>query len=110
MHSRKQIAVIVAALATTTSLVCGQAQPAAQSSSARGFAGLGRSGIRLRLPTSIGAPAPRSTDALPSRDFTQIDVPGATLTAAESINPQGNNIVGIYGDSNGSTHGFLLSN
>jgi hypothetical protein len=39
--------------------------------------------------------------------FTTIDIPGATLTDAEKINPRGD-IVGFY-VSAGLTHGFLLS-
>jgi uncharacterized membrane protein len=39
--------------------------------------------------------------------FTSIDVPAATFTNAQGINPQGD-IVGFYGNSQG-THGFLLS-
>ncbi|HEY7002433.1 MAG TPA: hypothetical protein VH330_11905 [Candidatus Udaeobacter sp.] len=51
----------------------------------------------------------------PARDsrhpttFTQIDVPGASLTIANSINPRGD-IVGPYFDSDGNGHSFLLSN
>ena len=41
--------------------------------------------------------------------FTQIDVPGASFTAANSINDQGD-IVGPYFDGDGNGHGFLLSN
>ena len=36
------------------------------------------------------------------------DVPGATGTFAESITPLGD-IVGLYQDSSGNDHGFLLS-
>jgi uncharacterized membrane protein len=39
--------------------------------------------------------------------FTSIDVPGATFTNAQGINPQGD-IVGFYGNARG-THGFLWS-
>ncbi len=42
------------------------------------------------------------------QQFTQIDVPGAILTTALGINPQGE-IVGLYVDSSGNLHGFLLS-
>jgi hypothetical protein len=41
--------------------------------------------------------------------FTKIDVPGAAgTTEAFGINPQGD-IVGLYSDRSGNTHGFLLS-
>ncbi len=39
--------------------------------------------------------------------FTTVDFPKAVSTAAEGINP-GGNIVGIYVDSSGHEHGFLL--
>ena len=39
--------------------------------------------------------------------FTTIDVPGADLSDANAINPQGE-IVGIYFDSSGNAHAFLL--
>src|SRR5947207_2475036 len=41
--------------------------------------------------------------------FTTIDPPGANLTVAFHINPDGV-ITGAYRTSNGSIHGFLLSN
>ena len=41
--------------------------------------------------------------------FTQIDVPGAILTIANSIN-EGGDIVGPYFDGDGNGHGFLLNN
>src|SRR5262249_43428627 len=41
--------------------------------------------------------------------FAQIDVPGASLTIANSINERGD-IVGPYFDGDGNGHGFLLSN
>jgi uncharacterized membrane protein len=40
-------------------------------------------------------------------NFTQIDFPGSTFTAAWDINPQGA-IVGTYVDAAGQQHGFLL--
>src|SRR5437588_12438130 len=39
--------------------------------------------------------------------FTSFDVPGATLTAGEGINAQGE-VVGFYNDSSARQHGFLL--
>ena len=44
----------------------------------------------------------------PAFQFTSINFPGAVLTEAEGINP-GGTIVGLYVDSNGKQHGFLLS-
>lgn len=59
-------------------------------------------------------PQPRRTIAVFSNDnntetftFTSIDVPGASGTLATGINP-GRHIVGIYYDSGGNSHGFLL--
>jgi hypothetical protein len=40
-------------------------------------------------------------------DFTTIDAPGATLTAAQEISASGQ-IVGLYDDAAGRRHGFLL--
>ena len=39
--------------------------------------------------------------------FVEIDFPGATFTLAAGVNARGD-IVGLYGDVNGATHGFLL--
>ena len=65
----------------------------------------------LILITAIAAlavvPAPVVLSV--QQKFTIIDVAGATGTAAEGINPQGD-IVGFYNDSSGNSHGFLLSN
>src|SRR5215472_15421043 len=44
----------------------------------------------------------------PAFQFTSIDFPGAVLTNAQGINP-GGEIVGIYRDTAGKQHGFLLS-
>lgn len=44
----------------------------------------------------------------PSSLWASIDFPGAKLTEAEGINP-GGQIVGLYADSSGHQHGFLLS-
>jgi len=44
----------------------------------------------------------------PAFQFTSIDFPGAVLTNAQGINP-GGDIVGIYRDTAGKQHGFLLS-
>ena len=44
-----------------------------------------------------------------SFNFYALDFPGAVFTAAEGINP-GDAIVGLYLDSSGHQHGFLLSN
>ena len=41
-------------------------------------------------------------------EFSEIVIPGATLTNAQGINAAGD-IVGIYRDAGGRTHGFLLS-
>jgi hypothetical protein len=41
-------------------------------------------------------------------EFIQIDVPGASFTAANGINARGD-IVGLYFDSDGNLNGFLLS-
>ena len=64
----------------------------------------------LRLITAIAALAAIPTLVVFSaqQKFTTIDVPGATSTAAEGTNPQGD-IVGLYFDSSGNGHGFLLS-
>src|SRR5437016_948096 len=40
--------------------------------------------------------------------ITTIDVPGAVLTAPQGINSPGD-VVGVYNDTNGVAHGFLLS-
>jgi len=65
----------------------------------------------LILITAIAAlavvPAPVVLSV--QQKFTIIDVAGATGTAAEGINPQGD-IAGFYNDSSGNSHGFLLSN
>jgi probable HAF family extracellular repeat protein len=52
-----------------------------------------------------------ATDELsgPTFTFTSIDVPGASNTLATGINARGA-IVGIYYDSAGNEHGFLLKN
>src|SRR5262249_621725 len=50
-----------------------------------------------------------ASDTPQSAQFTQIDVPGAILTIANSINA-GGDIVGPYFDGDGNAHGFLLSN
>lgn len=44
----------------------------------------------------------------PSYQWVSINFPGAKLTEAEGINP-GGQIVGLYADSSGHQHGFLLS-
>jgi len=44
----------------------------------------------------------------PSFRFTSIDFPGAVLTQPQGINP-GGEIVGLYKDTAGKQHGFLLS-
>jgi len=54
-----------------------------------------------------GGIAPLQADRR-SFDFSEIVIPGATLTNAQGINPAGD-IVGIYRDAGGRTHGFLLS-
>ena len=40
--------------------------------------------------------------------FTSIDIPGASATEANGINPQGN-VVGRYVTADGVTHGYFLS-
>ena len=45
----------------------------------------------------------------PTFKFVSIDVPGATNTLATGLNPRGA-IVGIYYDTAGNEHGFLLKN
>jgi probable HAF family extracellular repeat protein len=57
--------------------------------------------VLATLPISVGLSA--------QQKFTTIDVPGATLTIAFGINPRGD-IVGLYLDTSGNEHGFLLSN
>ena len=47
-----------------------------------------------------------TTNAAAVLVFTTLDVPGAILTNAQGINPQGD-IVGIYTDAAGRQHGFL---
>src|SRR6266700_2754392 len=65
--------------------------------------------VLATLPISVGLSAQQSPrDQRKAEEFTQIDVPGASFTVALAINPRGD-IVGIYGDSNGNLHGFLLS-
>ncbi len=49
-----------------------------------------------------------ASDPRQPKKFTQIDVPGASFTQALAINPRGD-IVGLYFDSSGNGHGFLLS-
>src|SRR6266850_1250396 len=56
--------------------------------------------ILATAPLATGSPANASAFS-----FTQLDVPGATLTAARGINHAGQ-IVGIFTNSTG-THGFL---
>ncbi|MGH9638404.1 MAG: hypothetical protein ACRD72_26510, partial [Candidatus Angelobacter sp.] len=46
--------------------------------------------------------------ALAQGTYTQIDYPGANLTYAFGINTAGD-IAGVYVDTDGSFHGFLLS-
>lgn len=55
----------------------------------------------VALLTGAGLPGP-------TFQFTTIDYPGAVLTQVQGINP-GGEIVGLYRDSAGKTHGFLLS-
>ena len=57
-------------------------------------------GILATAPLATGSPANASAFS-----FTQLDVPGATLTAARGINDAGQ-IVGVFTNSTG-THGFL---
>jgi probable HAF family extracellular repeat protein len=57
--------------------------------------------VLATLPISVGLSA--------QQKFTSIDVPGATFTDASGINPRGD-IVGLYFDTSGNRHGFLLSN
>src|SRR5260370_38885814 len=57
-------------------------------------------GVVMLLATVSGAG--------PSFQFTSIDFPGAVLTNAQGINP-GGEIVGIYTDTAGKQHGFLLT-
>src|SRR3954454_5999521 len=110
MQLTKGIAITIAALTATSSLVCGQGESAPQLSNRHGFANLGRAGMSMPVARSVGGPAPHSLRDSPlPKQFTQIDFPGATFTAVESANPKGS-IIGIYGYSDGSTHGFLLSN
>jgi uncharacterized membrane protein len=52
--------------------------------------------------------AAQQLGASQSEKFTTIDVPGGNGTSPESINPRGD-IVGLYFDSSGNEHGFLLS-
>ena len=59
-------------------------------------------------------PQERQTTAKPADDdgtqmfaFTPIDVPSATGTIATGINSRGD-VVGIYDDTAGNSHGFLL--
>ena len=110
MHSIKRIAVIVAALAATTSLVCADGQQASGAFRSKGIVGL-RQALKIPvLPTSVGLSAQQSPgDPRHPRKFTQIDVPGASYTAAEGINRRGE-IVGLDFDSSGNFHGFLLRN
>jgi len=53
------------------------------------------------------APKPSVDDATPVFTFTSVDVPGASGTLATGINNRGQ-IVGIYYDTAGNSHGFLL--
>ena len=41
--------------------------------------------------------------------FTTIDIPGAVGTAISGINDRGQ-MIGVYGDANGTPHAFLLDN
>src|SRR5579864_2007901 len=56
-------------------------------------------GTALPIGTALAQEEPR---------FTTIDFPGAVLTNAWGINPAGE-IVGVYKDTAGQQHGFLLS-
>jgi hypothetical protein len=47
---------------------------------------------------ALSWPAPAASDPTQSAEFTQIDVPGAILTIASSINPRGD-VVGPYFDA-----------
>src|SRR6267143_1532894 len=58
--------------------------------------------ILATAPLATGSPANASAFS-----FTQLDVPGATLTAARGINNAGQ-IVGVFTNSTG-THGFLYT-
>src|SRR5262245_50623369 len=55
-----------------------------------------------------GAAEQRKRDSNPLT-FTQIDVPGAMFTAAFGINDRGQT-VGVFADTGGVVHGFLLDN
>lgn len=58
----------------------------------------------------LGAAALLTGAAVPGPmfQFTEIDYPGAVLTQGQGINP-GGEIVGLYRDNAGKTHGFLLT-
>ena len=62
--------------------------------------------LTLLTAMTVLAALPISVALSAQQKFTTIDVPGATGTFAELINP-GGDIVGIYDDT--SEHGFLLS-
>src|ERR1700719_2054577 len=55
--------------------------------------------VLATLPISVG---------LSAQKFTTIDVPGATSTAAEAINPQGDIVLAVS-EASGNVPGFLLS-
>ena len=55
-----------------------------------------------------GSIAPLGADRR-SFEFSEIVIPGATLTNAQGINAAGD-VVGIYRDAAGRTHGFLVRN
>src|SRR5437016_819095 len=67
---------------------------------------LGRIRLHLLVTVSAGLIALSSTSWAVSYTFTQIDVPGASLTRAQGINDAGQ-IVGTFSNSPGVEHGFL---
>jgi uncharacterized membrane protein len=61
------------------------------------------------LPISVALSAQHSPgNPRHPEKLTQIDVPGASFTVALAINAR-DDILGVYGDSSGNFHGFLLS-
>jgi hypothetical protein len=62
-------------------------------------------GLVLLVSGMLIAAAPSPTTPI---KFTAIDFPGATLTRVFGINP-GGEVVGVYKDTSGAQHGFLLS-
>src|SRR5690242_6524502 len=64
--------------------------------------------LSRRIVTAFLAVATFATAAAAAFTITTIDFPGAILTAPQGINSP-REVVGVYNDTSGVAHGFLLS-